>query len=809
MGNTREQIQKNTTERLLRPRIQRAIAENKIKPEKVSELSAFTSPDKTKEFNDAWKNLTDERKQEIFNLLPEEDRRLFTQYSERIASRVAANMNTDSGEDLLAERQVIAERRGNPADNREKQKEFEKYLWGEENSLSDAVINENNNSEDSGNSSNTGGNDKDPARVKKNYPKDPDWGHLDDDKFKITDGDIIEYLMKEVILESAAWGLNKVAGVGGIVVYEVGTGVLGGIGKGIKWGYSATKDAIGNYHADSTNENGNRTYCYQKHQEAVKDLNEKIEKINKIPTNKNALEFLTINRMIAKHFVRYEDGKLINESNDKLATNERFTKEYFEAIQKQADEFRIAEIKKLLKEKKNKKVSDKDIEAYFKKQLASDIQQYKASEGNDCFTQVAVPNKFEIADAEMLEIYNAAAKKYNDYMHAKPELTKIDYQSQLFAEYYSQYQIDKEYCEDAERNKSKIYRKKRNEEALEQERTTKALEAKKMFLQLEKARLEYSELKNKPESELSPEEKARKELLARIPSREELVEIAKKQSEKTAENIKKKKFDQIQLDELAAILNQHRKEKPLSLAEASKDTFMLDSLSEQIRTIDQAIAIYNAQIKVDATKRGNAHNAKVKAIYDVSDKEPSAQEMEKRRILSQEKALIAPNLSEEDFKLLIMTNRLVAGPDDRFYLQLSDDSSMRLIQDIKLKQEENGDFSHTILNRYDSANAIIGAAKYDCMSEVIKTMTAENKKLSKNEQISDSEINNSFSKYMKREISGETTPDEEKDTAGYKLYSKAMEKFKKDHQSEVDKIIKKIRNEPLNQPPKQQKSKSR
>lgn len=391
-------------------------------------------------------------------------------------------------------------------------------------------------------------------------------------------------------------------------------------------------------------------------------------------------------------------------------------------------------------------------------------------------------------------------------MHAKPELTKIDYQSQLFAEYYSQYQIDKEYCEDAERNKSKIYRKKRNEEALEQERTIKALEAKKMFLQLEKARLEYSELKNKPESELSPEEKARRDLLARIPSREELIEIAKKQSEKTAENIKKKKFDQIQLDELAAIFNQHRKEKPLSLAEASKDTFMLDSLSEQIRTIDQAVAIYNAQIELDATKRGNAHNVEneVKATYGISDKEPSAQEMEKRRILSQEKALIAPNLSEEDFKLLIMTNSLVAGPDDRFYLQ---GTSMRLIQDIELKQEENGDFSHTILNRYDSANAIIGAAKYDCMSEVIKTMTAENKKLSKNEQISDSEINNSFSKYMKREISGEATPDEEKDTAGYKLYSQAMEKFKKDHQSEVDKIIKKIRNEPLNQPPKQQKSK--
>lgn len=55
----------------------------------------------------------------------------------------------------------------------------------------------------------------------KGFEDDPDWGYKkDDDNFKIEQGDIIDYLMKEVILSSAAWAGNKVAGLGGIILYE-------------------------------------------------------------------------------------------------------------------------------------------------------------------------------------------------------------------------------------------------------------------------------------------------------------------------------------------------------------------------------------------------------------------------------------------------------------------------------------------------------------------------------------------------------------------------------------------------------------
>lgn len=51
---------------------------------------------------------------------------------------------------------------------------------------------------------------------------DPDWGHKkDDDDFKIEQGDIIEYLMKDVILSSVAWAGNRVAGFAGTISYEL------------------------------------------------------------------------------------------------------------------------------------------------------------------------------------------------------------------------------------------------------------------------------------------------------------------------------------------------------------------------------------------------------------------------------------------------------------------------------------------------------------------------------------------------------------------------------------------------------------
>ena len=61
---------------------------------------------------------------------------------------------------------------------------------------------------------------KDIGKVKMDH-NDPDWAHQDDkDDFKIESGDIIEYLMKDVILAGTAWALNKPSGFVGTLAYE-------------------------------------------------------------------------------------------------------------------------------------------------------------------------------------------------------------------------------------------------------------------------------------------------------------------------------------------------------------------------------------------------------------------------------------------------------------------------------------------------------------------------------------------------------------------------------------------------------------
>lgn len=52
---------------------------------------------------------------------------------------------------------------------------------------------------------------------------DPDWGKPLDDKFDIQQGDFIEFLMKDVVLASAAWTGNKVFGITGYGIYKSGS----------------------------------------------------------------------------------------------------------------------------------------------------------------------------------------------------------------------------------------------------------------------------------------------------------------------------------------------------------------------------------------------------------------------------------------------------------------------------------------------------------------------------------------------------------------------------------------------------------
>lgn len=83
------------------------------------------------------------------------------------------------------------------------------------------------------------GNDgRDKAGQVKGLDEDPDWGKPLDDKFDIQQGDFIEFLMKDVVLASAAWVGNKATGITGYAIYRAGSSTYHWIGGGIKKGYS-------------------------------------------------------------------------------------------------------------------------------------------------------------------------------------------------------------------------------------------------------------------------------------------------------------------------------------------------------------------------------------------------------------------------------------------------------------------------------------------------------------------------------------------------------------------------------------------
>lgn len=96
------------------------------------------------------------------------------------------------------------------------------------------------------NSNTPSGNDgRDKAGQVKGLMDDPDWGKPLDDKFDIQQGDFIEFLMKEVVLASAAWTGNKVFGVTGYGIYKVGSSAYHTTGKLIKKGWDKTGEVAG------------------------------------------------------------------------------------------------------------------------------------------------------------------------------------------------------------------------------------------------------------------------------------------------------------------------------------------------------------------------------------------------------------------------------------------------------------------------------------------------------------------------------------------------------------------------------------
>lgn len=80
------------------------------------------------------------------------------------------------------------------------------------------------------------------GNVKNNF-NDPDKGDPEKSKFDIQQGDIIEFMMKEIVLASAAWTGDKVCGYTGLWAYRTGSFLYRkSLKKGYDWGKNKYKN---------------------------------------------------------------------------------------------------------------------------------------------------------------------------------------------------------------------------------------------------------------------------------------------------------------------------------------------------------------------------------------------------------------------------------------------------------------------------------------------------------------------------------------------------------------------------------------
>lgn len=364
---------------------------------------------------------------------------------------------------------------------------------------------------------------------------DPDdWAKEDDnDNFKIEQGDIIEYLMKDIILASAAWAANKAAGLGGIVLYETASGIYKHAirpagqytGKVISDQWNNLKKALfGKKENENTEVKEIFDDVIKRHASFVEDF--KNRQIDSEEKTKKLTLFNDYLRNINSNFVVFGDN------DDKIYKQSKtgWKEESFKEIRPSAPE----ELKELWKmhrdanrkeqlETLKKKFPNENVETWFNQQVKFE-EDYVRTQGNPTIKEPADPgNKYFNALTEIRADQNMR-------LDIIKEVNAFNYQMELFAAHYSTYKYI-ELCRQNPENKTLS-----NREEVDTFLKNAHLEARQIFLTAEKQRRMGN---------------------SNISSRETLVDEAEKMM-KTSRNLAEKKDKKPVKDKFRSILGEEQ-----------------------------------------------------------------------------------------------------------------------------------------------------------------------------------------------------------------------------------------------------------
>lgn len=362
---------------------------------------------------------------------------------------------------------------------------------------------------------------------------DPDWAKADDnDNFKIEQGDIIEYLMKDIILASAAWAANKAAGLGGIVLYETASGIYKHAirpagqytGKVISDQWNNFKALFGKKENENTEAKEILDDVIKRHDSIVEES--KKRQIDSEEKTKKLTLFNDYLRNINSNFVVFGDN------DDKIYKQSKtgWKEESFKEIRPSAPE----ELKELWKmhrdanrkeqlETLKKKFPNENVETWFNQQVKFE-EDYVRTQGNPTIKEPADPgNKYFNALTEIRADQNMR-------LDIIKEVNAFNYQMELFAAHYSTYKYI-ELCRQNPENKTLS-----NREEVDTFLKNAHLEARQIFLTAEKQRRMGN---------------------SNISSRETLVDEAEKMM-KTSRNLAEKKDKKPVKDKFRSILGEEQ-----------------------------------------------------------------------------------------------------------------------------------------------------------------------------------------------------------------------------------------------------------
>ena len=406
---------------------------------------------------------------------------------------------------------------------------------------------------------------------------DPDWAKADDnDNFKIEQGDIIEYLMKDIILASAAWAANKAAGLGGIILYETASGVYKHTlrpagqyaGKIISYPWDYLKNTL---FGKKENENTEAKEIFddviKRHDSIVEES--KNRQIDSEEKTKKLTLFNDYLRNINSNFVVFGDN------DDKIYKQSKtgWKEESFKEIRPSAPE----ELKELWKmhrdanrkeqlETLKKKFPNENVETWFNQQVKFE-EDYVRTQGNPTIKEPADPgNKYFNALTEIRADQNMR-------LDIIKEVNAFNYQMELFAAHYSTYKYI-ELCRQNPENKTLS-----NREEVDIFLKNAHLEARQIFLTAEKQRRMGN---------------------SNISSRETLVDEAEKMM-KTSRNLAEKKDkkpvkdkfrsilgeEQISEDNVKTLLSEYKNPDPAERYAAER--FNCDALEREERLSEKGV----------------------------------------------------------------------------------------------------------------------------------------------------------------------------------------------------------------------------